>query len=592
VLYGKGLERGGFLDMPGHHTFVPRHLLGVLASLTFVTHACPLHAQDAPPPAEPPVSPPPIPPAEPMPPAPARAPAPDSGNMPVLPPPPELQPSLASLADVQAANWTAGYHNGSFFLRDKSDIFRLYVQGRVHADWLDQFGAGVASLPPGNGIEGGFFLRRARIELAGEFYEVWQWWLGAEFSSATSIDNAAGNQTTPTCTVNAASAISCANKENPVENPTVKAIPTDVFVNYGPSSWTNVQVGQFYLPFTLENRISDNTTAFLERSLAVRNLGAPLQRDIGAMFWGESPDRVVYYTVGVFNGDGPNRPNADGRYDVSGRVVVRPLVSSSLSSMKWAQIGFSARAGSRDPAYVGYDLPSLTTQGGFPFWKPTYKDSLGRTLHIIPSSSQWAVAGDVYLPVDGFDLTAEFVYANDNTREAVDGFQLSPFTERTGQLKGYGWYAQAGYWIVGDHDIVGPPTYGRPIHVDLTKPQKRPQRGLQVLAKFEQLRLTYEGSSRGGASDPNTPNGDIDVDAVEFGVNYWATKHLRVGLNYSLYMFPGSAPVTATTPGGFAQTSSQRAVAPAQLLARGVDDAARDNSHAMDEIQARVGVQF
>jgi hypothetical protein len=563
--------------MPLNRSFRPGPALCAALVVAALAYASPALAQaPSPGPTEAPVAPQPAPP----PPDPALAsppPVSPAGQAAVseLKPPPDLQPGLASAADVQAASWTAGYHNGNFFLRDKSDIFRLYIQGRVHADWLEQAGAGVGSLPPGSGIEDGFFLRRARLELTGEFYEVWQWWVGAEFASATSVDNAAASQVTPTCSVSpTTSAITCANKENPVDNPTVKAIPTDVFINYGPTPWTNVQVGQFYLPFTLENRISDNTTPFLERSLAVRNLGVPLQRDLGAMFWGESPNRLFYYTLGVFNGDGPNRANPDNRYDIAGRAVVRPLALSSLSSMKWAQIGFSVRDGSRDPAYVGYDLPALTTQGGYAFWKPTYKDSLGRTLHIMPSSSQWAVAGDVYLPIDGFDFTGEFVYANDNTREAVDGLQLSPFTERTGQLKGYAWYAQVGYWVVGDHDIVGPPSYGRPIHLDLSQPQKRPQQGVQALAKFEQMHLTYEGASRGGVSDANTPNGDINVDAVEFGVNYWATRHLRVGINYSL------------------QTSGQRAVAPAQLLAKGIDDTARNTSHAIDEIQARVGVQF
>ena len=36
---------------------------------------------------------------------------------------------------------------------------------------------------------------------------------------------------------------------------------------------------QFDLPFTLENRISDNTTPVLERSLPVRAIGAPLLRE-------------------------------------------------------------------------------------------------------------------------------------------------------------------------------------------------------------------------------------------------------------------------------------------------------------------------
>jgi hypothetical protein len=513
--------------------------------------------------------------------------------LPPLTPPPSMQPSDAPIADAQAATWTAGYHNGSFFLRDRSDIFRLYVQGRVHADWLDQLGAGVDSLPPGSGIVDGFFLRRARIELAGEFYQTWQWWVGAEFSSATSIDNAAGNLAAPGCTPAPTSALGCTgSSSSPVDAPTVRSIPTDVFINYGPTPWTNLQVGQYYLPFTLENRISDNTTPFLERSLVVRNLGAPLQRDIGAMFWGESPDRLLYYAAALLNGDGPNRPNVDGRYDVAARALVRPFARSEVFTARWAQVGLSARAGSRDPARVGYDVPALTTQGGFAFWKATYKDSLGRTIHILPSTSQWAIAGDVYLPVGGLDLTGEFVFLSENTREAVDGFQISRFTERRGALSGYGWYAQVGYWIVGNHDIVGAPSYGRPVHVDLTKPQKRPQEGLQALAKLEHLHLSYDASSRGGAPDPLTPTGDITVNALELGLNYWATKHLRVGLNYSLFLFPDSAPVTPSHPGGPVQGPGQRAVAPAQLLPRGVDDAARDSAHALNELQLRVGVQF
>ncbi|MGH7440666.1 MAG: porin [Polyangiaceae bacterium] len=498
----------------------------------------------------------------------------------------------APAADTSATTWTAGYHNGTFFLRDKSDIFRLYVMGRAHADWLDQLGAGVTSLPPGNNLTDGFFLRRARIELAGEFYEKWQFWVGAETASATSIDDAAANQVTPTCTAAANSFLTCSNRSNVADAPTVKAIPTDVFVNYGPTPWTNLQAGQFYLPFSLENRISDNTTWFLERSLPIRNIGAPLQRDIGLMFWGESPDRSLYYAVGILNGDGPNRPNVDSRYDVSARAVYRPFAASTDTFSKWVQVGVSARQGSRDPAKVGYDLPSLTTQGGFAFWRPTYRDSLGRTIHILPSSSQWAVGADLFAPVGKLDIMGEFIYLNEGTREAVDGYQLSPFTERIGALTGVGWYAQVGYWILGDQDIIGPPSYGRPIHVDLTKPQKRPQDGLQAMVKFEQLLLSYGGNSRGGALDSLTPNGSIDVDTFEVGVNYWATKHLRVGLNYSYYLFPSSAPTLATAPGGPVQSSTQRAVAPAQLLARGVDDGARDGAHDLHELQARVGVQF
>jgi phosphate-selective porin len=523
----------------------------------------------------------------------------------VEPPSPASAPPDASATAIQPApaeatgatiapDETAGYHNGTFFVRDRTDTFRMYLQGRVHADWLDQFGPGTSSLPPGNGITNGFYLRRARLEVGGEFFKQWQWQLSAEFSSSTSIDNAGATQAQPTCAVSTTTAagFACTNRESPVDNPTVKAIPTDVFVNYGPTPWTNFEVGQFLVPFTFENPLGDNTTPFLERSLAVRNIGVPLLRDIGAMFWGEAPDRSFYYKVAFLNGDGPNRANVDSRYDVAGRAVVRPFVKATKSFTRWAHIGVSARGGSRDSAAVGYDLPSLTTQGGYSFWKPTYKDSLGNTIHIMPSTAQWALAGDVYLPLGPFDVTGEFIYTADNTREAIDGLQLSPFTQRVGQLKGYGWYAQVAYWIVGDQSVVGVPNHSRPVHLDPDEPQRPWKAGVEALAKFEQLHLTYRGASRGGAADPLTPDGDIDVDDLAFGVNYWLTRHLRVGLNYTLYIFPDSAPVTPTTPGGTVQSSAQRAVAPGQLLAKGADDSSRNSNHTLNELQLRFGVQF
>jgi hypothetical protein len=418
------------------------------------------------------------------------------------------------------------------------------VQGRVHADFYDAFGPGLSGLAPGQAVPQGFSLRRARLELGGEFFQQWQWQLGAEFAPSAA-DNVAATTDSLACKVNGTTSyLSCNPQENPVDNPSSKPAPTDAFVNYAPSPWANVQMGQFYLPFTLENRISDNTTVFLERALVIRTVAVPLQRDIGAMFWGESPDRVLYYTIGIFDGDGPNRPNPDGRFDVAGRAFIRPFGKWTGDGIRWAQIGASFHGGSRDGTKVGYDMSPLTTSEGFTFWKTTYTDSLGRLIHVIPSGAQTAVAGDVYVPVGNFDFTAEFVYADYDTREAVDGFQLSPFTERLGDLKGYGYYAQATYWVFGDHHVIGHPSYARPIHLDFTKPQERPAHGLQLAARVDQLALKYEGSSRGGADDGKTPTGDVNVTSFALGVNYWATRHVRVSPNYTYYALPSRSPVS------------------------------------------------
>jgi phosphate-selective porin OprO and OprP len=494
------------------------------------------------------------------------------------PEPPAPEPSLA------------GFHNGLFYLRDRSDVFRLYVMGRVHVDAIGWLGPGVTSLGPDSALKTTIQLRRARPEIGGEFFQDWQWLLSVDLAP-TASDNPAARSASRSCTVDPSGANACADVSSPVEAALQRPGLTDAFVNYGPSPWANVQVGQYLLPFTMENRVSDNTTSFMERSLVARGLGAPNTRDLGAMFWGQAPKALVYYTAGVYTGDGPNRTNADNRFDLVGRVFTRPFVNENESLVKDAQVGLSARYGTRDPRLVGYDVNALTTQGGYVFWRPTYKDSQSRTVHILPSAQQGAIAGELFVPIDErFDFTAEAVYAVVNTREAIDGYQLSPFTERATRLTGWAYYAQVGAWVLGSREIIGNPSYGKPLHLDLDQPQKPAQRGLQVLAKVEQLHATY--ASRRGALDPNTPLGDIDVLSVAFGVNFWATRHLRVGLDYSFFDFPDSAPVSASARGGPVQSGAQRAVAPAQALAKGANDEARDNGHTLHEIQARVGVQF
>ena len=85
----------------------------------------------------------------------------------------------------------------------------------------------------------------------------------------------------------------------------------------------------------------------------------------------------------------------------------------------------------------------------------------------------------------------------------------------------------------------------------------------ELLAKFEQLHLTYASSSRGGAPDAKSPDGDINVDVVSFGATYWITRRVRLSLDYDLNIFPGSEPGTpsAVAPSVDGATWSARAAA-------------------------------
>jgi hypothetical protein len=353
-----------------------------------------------------------------------------------------------------------------------------------------------------------------------------------------------------------------------------------------------VLVGQMDAPFMMENRTSDKYFPFMERSIAVRGVGIPTNKEIGGMFWGETKDRFIYYSIGPYMGDGQNRPNVDSRMDVFARTFVHPLANSGLPKddpLRDMQFGASFHYGSRDRQFVNYDYPALTTAGAFAFWSPTYAGA-GGTTHIIPAGDQIGVAGELRVPFDRFDVTGEAVYIDNGTREAIEGFQATN-TERYGKMTGGAYYATFGFWAFGKRDINGVPGYGNPPRLDWSKSDPViPDTALQLLARWEQVSLKYKSANRAGVQDAKNADGDIKMNAITLGMNYWATKHVRIALNYVYDMFPGSEPVKPTTAGGPAQTSGQRAVAPGNTIDIGKNDDARDNAHGVHELLARFAI--
>jgi hypothetical protein len=325
--------------------------------------------------------------------------------------------------------------------------------------------------------------------------------------------------------------------------------------------------------------------------MAVRDLGIPTNKELGIMAWGEAPQKYVAYALGIFQGDGQNRVNVDARMDFMARVFAHPLAGMD-GPLKDAQIGASIRAGDRDPKSVNYDYNAFTTQGTYAFWSPTYGGSKGTT-HVIPASTQFAAAGELRIPISIVDITSEVVGINNGTREAVEGYQATN-TERFGSMKGVSYYVQFGVWPLGNRDINGQPGYENPPHVDLDKPDApEPKQALQLLVKWEQLHATYDSNSKKGDKDAKNVDGDIKANAFSLGANYWATKHVRLTCNYVANLFSGSEPTSPTTmTDKNVQTKDQRALAPGNTLAAGVNDSARDGAHVLHELLFRVAVAF
>ncbi|MET0792317.1 MAG: porin, partial [Polyangiaceae bacterium] len=256
--------------------------------------------------------------------------------------PPEL---VAPVPTQNAAlgedgNPLAGWHNGVFYLRDTTDNYRLYVQGRAQVDFYSYAGAGVAD----TALKPTLFLRRIRPEIGGELFKRWWFSIAGDFG-ATNVDNAKGTNETSAAAPGVAPT-EATGRYASAQTTRVSAAPTDVFLNYRAHPLLNFQVGQFDAPFTMENRTSDKYIPFMERSLAVRAVGIPTNKEIGLMIWGELKDKYWFYSAGLFDGDGQNRLNTDSRGDVMLRTFVHPLASDK-SALKDLQIGGSVRYGSR-----------------------------------------------------------------------------------------------------------------------------------------------------------------------------------------------------------------------------------------------------
>jgi hypothetical protein len=264
------------------------------------------------------------------------------------------------------------------------------------------------------------------------------------------------------------------------------------------------------------------------------------------MAFGYFGERFFNYELGVFQGDGPNRPGIDSRFDFAGRLFVRPLAGRANGNFaRTAPIGLSTRLGQRDPAHVGYDVAPITTGEGFALWRPTYVDQLGRVEHVIPSGGQTVFGGELRFEVSRFSFQSEAYFVDNHTREAVDGFQLTN-TERLGHLHGAGWYVQLSAWPLGDAFVRPEPGIIVPRQLDLHAVPGRPKRGLEVLAVVSGIDASYDGASRQGMLDAAAPASKIALYQVGFAAQYWHTQHVRFAVDYDLYVAPGSGGSSGT----------------------------------------------
>src|SRR5205809_3732028 len=132
-----------------------------------------------------------------------------------------------------------------------------------------------------------FRLRRARINLAGEFAEQFDFKIEGDFEQSAGLN---ANRTAFEA--------------------------TDIFINWHQFPWAQVKMGQWKAPFGLEQLTPDYYLYTIERTLPTgaitpeRQVGVQLWGKPFATIWPNQADLLTYY-AGIFNVNGRNITNND-----------------------------------------------------------------------------------------------------------------------------------------------------------------------------------------------------------------------------------------------------------------------------------------
>ncbi len=462
------------------------------------------------------------------------------GLPPVPPAPPVVFPSQAA---EHGEVPLAGIHGGHVFVRDPHDIVRIYPSAWLRSDFYYAPAAPDLPAPAGESAAPStfgpsFVVRRVLFDVSGELFSRIAFTVGVELGGARigNTNFAGSNDKTPRF------AMATAHDG--------KLGLSDVTLSYRLRRWLNFTAGQQLLPFSMSNRTREASLALLERPLAIRGFVVPWDRDLGLTAWGEAgPHETLHYELGVFGGGGYEHPFTTKSADFAGRIYSRPLSTLGKSAiLAKTQIGFSGRVGWRDQSNISFDYPTVATNQGWVLWQPGYEDATNRVIHVLPSGLQRALGGELRVPIDlphglGLDVQAEAYYLENNTRDAVDGFQNST-REHLGRVRGYGWYAQLSFWALGQAFANGEPGNALPEHMELRHPEPI-KRGLELIAVASGVSASYQSANR-SSPDPADPaniamqQGNINVYQVGGGAQYWFGTNLRGGIHYMAYLAPNS----------------------------------------------------
>jgi len=186
---------------------------------------------------------------------------------------------------------------------------------------------------------------------------------------------------------------------------------TDGYVEFAKSPYATLRVGQYKIPFGLEELTSDTRLEFVERSIASAKF-AP-GRDLGVMLSGQFFKNTFGYQAAAFNGSGQNNPQDDKAFLYATRIVYDPLgeyklIESAVDDPQknLLHFGLAYRFGEvpRGLSSVGvFQDPNNETALGFEVaWKYKRFYAMGEYFQQTDEQANPTVGPDI--DSDGFDV--------------------------------------------------------------------------------------------------------------------------------------------------------------------------------------------
>ncbi|MEP6709865.1 MAG: porin [Verrucomicrobiota bacterium] len=334
----------------------------------------------------------------------------------------ESRPKAASEGKAYLEKTTATEEKKPVYVLPGASEFKLTLGGFIQA----QFEGGDISAFEGrfatDAAKDRFRLRRARINLSGDFAEQFDFKIEGDFEqsdTAVTVRDATGKTIASNSTRTSFGA-------------------TDIFINWHQFPEFNIKLGQYKAPFGLEQITPDTKLFTIERSQPTSALTP--ERQVGVELWGKpltnilpSQKELVTYWAGIFNGNGRNiSVNDNNEFMYVGRLEVLALKAKLFNQDASVKFGGDALS-SRDEAGTNFaPVGNIAVNS----------DGSLSSFNAPSAAERKAYSLDASLHLGPFDLIGE--YLNERIRPRESTATAPAFAA----FRADGYYVQGSYFII------------------------------------------------------------------------------------------------------------------------------------------------